>query len=361
MYFVFRFALGDEANVRDDGNEFVPGGVNSQRVPDRRRFVRKIASLAALSAVTGLILGQRLPRVSAATDPVTTDTGLPSGTGTNSPTQVAFWDGTNDITGSNNFTWNGSELTINTASGSAISGTSSIGAGVQGTGTFGVIGNSGTSSGAGVYGATSVSGGVGILAQTTSDAGKPLVARSNSVTQSANLQEWQGYTSGGFPSGTPTAFSAVDPRGRLGIGTTAPAAMVDVNAPTGSDPIHARGSPPGTAPNAFVVQNLTTDNAKSQFTFRDGAGANRYSFGNDLAGTGQQNFFIFDEVNKIFPIQIDNTGHVHLLDLVFANGIRATEDGTGLAFVNDVGEKIALLDRNGNFQVKGTISQNPSL
>jgi hypothetical protein len=42
-------------------------------------------------------------------------------------------------------------------------------------------------------------------------------------------------------------------------------------------------------------------------------------------------------------------------DLVFENGMRATEDGAGLAFKNDAGEKIAVLDREGNFYVKGEV------
>jgi hypothetical protein len=42
-------------------------------------------------------------------------------------------------------------------------------------------------------------------------------------------------------------------------------------------------------------------------------------------------------------------------DITFANGIRATEEGKGLAFMNDGGEKIAVLDRQGNFYVKGRV------
>jgi hypothetical protein len=41
-------------------------------------------------------------------------------------------------------------------------------------------------------------------------------------------------------------------------------------------------------------------------------------------------------------------------DLVFENSYRVTEDETdGLAFKNDAGEKIAVLDREGNFHIKG--------
>jgi len=42
-------------------------------------------------------------------------------------------------------------------------------------------------------------------------------------------------------------------------------------------------------------------------------------------------------------------------DITFANGVRATEEGKGLAFLNDAGEKIAVLDRDGNWHIKGDI------
>ena len=147
----------------------------------------------------------------------------------------------------------------------------------------------------------------------------------------------------------------VKANGIVGVGTTTPGAQLDVNAATGNDPLHARGTPPGSAPNAFIVQNLTSGNAKSQFIFRDSTGANCYSFGNDQAGTGQQNFFIYNEKSTKFPLTIDSSDSVHTLDLVFANGIRATEDGSGLAFKNKSGTKIAVLDDEGNWHIKGKV------
>jgi len=45
-------------------------------------------------------------------------------------------------------------------------------------------------------------------------------------------------------------------------------------------------------------------------------------------------------------------------DLVFENGVRATEEGEGLAFVNPRGKKIAVLDDEGNFHIKGKIIQD---
>jgi len=46
-------------------------------------------------------------------------------------------------------------------------------------------------------------------------------------------------------------------------------------------------------------------------------------------------------------------------DLAFENNFRVTEDErVGLAFKNDAGEKIAVLDRKGNFYVKGKVIED---
>jgi hypothetical protein len=42
-------------------------------------------------------------------------------------------------------------------------------------------------------------------------------------------------------------------------------------------------------------------------------------------------------------------------DLVFENGVKTTEEKDGLAFFNPEGRKIALLDSQGNFHIKGRI------
>jgi len=65
---------------------------------NRRRFVRKLVSLAALSGITGLLLGERLEKVTAISNAVTTST-------SNIPGQLAFWDGQYDITGSDHLRW----------------------------------------------------------------------------------------------------------------------------------------------------------------------------------------------------------------------------------------------------------------
>jgi hypothetical protein len=48
-------------------------------------------------------------------------------------------------------------------------------------------------------------------------------------------------------------------------------------------------------------------------------------------------------------------------DLVFENGVRATEDGGGLAFLNRRGQKIAFLDEEGNFRIKGEFIKDKAL
>jgi len=45
-------------------------------------------------------------------------------------------------------------------------------------------------------------------------------------------------------------------------------------------------------------------------------------------------------------------------DLVFENGVKATEEGDGLAFINPKGSKIAVLDREGNLHIKGQVIQD---
>ena len=39
-------------------------------------------------------------------------------------------------------------------------------------------------------------------------------------------------------------------------------------------------------------------------------------------------------------------------DIVFANGVTATEEGTGLAFKNDSGKKITILDGQDNLHIE---------
>ncbi len=45
-------------------------------------------------------------------------------------------------------------------------------------------------------------------------------------------------------------------------------------------------------------------------------------------------------------------------DLIFENGVKATEEGDGLAFLNPQGIKIAIIDGEGNLHIKGEIIQD---
>lgn len=97
----------------------------------------------------------------------------------------------------------------------AISGFASASSGT----TYGVNGQSDSTSGAGVRGLATANGGISVLGDSDNDRAIPVVARASS-TQTANLQEWQNHSG--------TALSAVDPSGRLGVGTASPAIMLHV-------------------------------------------------------------------------------------------------------------------------------------
>jgi len=77
-------------------------------ISGRRKLLRNIVAEGALSAVSGLFLGQRLPESAAvSTNAVITDTGPCSSTKTNANGQVTFWDkvACSSISGSNNLFW----------------------------------------------------------------------------------------------------------------------------------------------------------------------------------------------------------------------------------------------------------------
>jgi len=121
-------------------------------------------------------------------------------------------------------------------------------------------------------------------------------------------------------------------------------------------------SPSGRANISIYVAENWTDAAQGTYI----------TFKTTQAGTTTQTekMRITDTGNILPPS--DNTGNIGVNgqrwalvraktvtsgDLVFENGIRASEDGSGLAFKNDAGEKIALLDREGNFYVKGEVKR----
>jgi len=258
----------------------------------------------------------------------------------------------------------------------------------------GVFGHSASTSGRGVYGeATATTGStVGVYGTSASTTGTGVYASATATTGSTyglsalntskDGRAIQAWASGADGIGIIAlgAKAGLYTTGRVGVGTDGPLAGVHIST-TALDPLRAAGAPgAGPAPNSFIVENLTTGNFKSQFTFRY-KGANKWSFGNDMSGNGSQNFFIFDEVAGAIRLYVASNGYtgigttspaqmLHVAgrvkatgydtgDIRFANSFTVTEDEkTGLAFKNDTGEKVAVLDREGNLHIKGRIIQD---
>jgi hypothetical protein len=165
---------------------------------------------------------------------------------------------------------------------------------------------------------------------------------------------------------------------RLGVGTSSPAARLDVNgdillehAGTNSGAFMAKdtgGTPRnimfiGGDNNIYMVNDITNSSYIIQVHQQTKA-----QFGSPLwlsARGTYTDFFMTSGGNVGIGTaspsdRLDVAGRVKATgydtgDITFANGIRATEQGKGLAFMNDAGEKIALLDRQGNLYVKGKV------
>lgn len=103
--------------------------------------------------------------------------------------------------------------------------------------------------------------------------------------------------------------------GRIGVGVTAPAAMIDVESTATGTILSGRfASNPGAAGagnlNAFVLDNtFGAGNFKSEIKFR-GSGTDRFSIGVDPAGTGTQGFYIWDAISNARRMSIDSSGNV---------------------------------------------------
>jgi hypothetical protein len=149
-------------------------------------------------------------------------------------------------------------------------------------------------------------------------------------------------------SGYPTKMLTFSPNGYLGVGTTNPQRNIQISDPSPTIGFKETG---------------------------DGKGWSFYSWGGDSwrmfeyfdAGwtTGADRFVIkrggYVGIGTSSPTErLHVAGNVKCAsvipgDIVFENGIRATEDGDGLAFKNPAGEKIALLDSQGNLRIKGRL------
>jgi len=365
---------------------------NENKNSNRRRFIRKLVKLGAAGGIAGLLLGQLEekkglpPKVQAVLTPLYIDY-VNTGTGT---TELDSSGGGTTLYAKGTATTG----TVRGVKGEMASGT--YGMGVEGwalpTGgqqTYGVFGGSNSTNGTGVFGGAYASsgtpigvsgyapstggsggigvngsgGGIGVLGQAGSTGAKPIVARGYYAGgQTANLQEWQNS------AGTP--LSVVDANGKLGVGIAAPARQVHLQ---GNNAVFRMDRDANSS--AFIlVRTAPGDFSTIWKTFYVGV---------DASGVNNGSFFIGDvgtavsgpSIKRLF---IDNTGRVgigtesptqllHVAgrvkatgydtgDIKFTNNFTVTEDEkAGLAFKNDAGEKIALLDAQGNLHIKGDL------
>jgi hypothetical protein len=166
----------DEIPEPDDIPEPIPEVGGSHPSHERRKLFRRLVALAGLG-ITGVLLSQDktglLPRVAATSTSVTTDSAP------NTAGDVAFWDSTSggaDITSDSNFTWDSSLGLSSKASNYGVQGVSS-------------------GTGVGVYGNVKGSGGFGIQADTTG-AGIPLNVTISESATATILQQWENTISG---------------------------------------------------------------------------------------------------------------------------------------------------------------------
>jgi hypothetical protein len=255
--------------------------------------------------------------------------------------------------------------------GTGVYGLASAGSGT----TYGVSGYSSSPDGKGVYGATAGSGtnygvygystspnGVSILGRAGDKGTVPIVAQ-GVPGQTGSLQEWRIG---------PTPLALVDASGNLGLGTTAPARSVHLQ---GSNACFRMDRNANSS--AFIlVRTSNTDFNTIWKTFYVGVDASSADNGSFFIGDVHTNVkgasdkrLIIDNAGNIVP-PTTSPGSIgtsslkwpdiwcttlHQGDLMYENGVRTTEDGDGIAFYNPQGEKIAVLDREGNFYVKGRV------
>jgi len=251
----------------------------------------------------------------------------------------------------------------------------------------------------GVFGSSNSNRGIGICGTVIKPTGRPIVAQGASG-QTANLQEWQNNAG--------TALSVVDKDGQFGVGKSNPefkihvVGIVDPTSLTfdsfgnvASNIIGRRAQGTVASPSACQTDDgLLVLNGRGYGAtgFSDSSRACiRLCASQNWTDTAQGAYIRFEttpnnSTTKEERMRIDNHGDVippsdgagsigtearrwGLIrgvvvtsgDLVFENGVKATEEGDGLAFMNKNGNKIAVLDNEGNLQVKGKITENPNL
>jgi len=226
--------------------------------------------------------------------------------------------------------------------------------------TEGVCGKSDSFSGTGVHGyATSTTGpawgvwgrsdsasGVSIMGQAGNAGATPIVAQ-GTIGQTANLQEWQNSAG--------AALNVINKDGWLGIGTSSPARSIHL---MGSNACFRMDRNVNSS--AFILVRTSPDFSSVWKTFYVGV---------DASGVNNGEFFIGDVGTNVSGastkrLWIDNSGGVHIPNLItgdiaLANDFTVTEDQKhGIAFKNDAGEKIAVLDREGNLHIKGKVIED---
>jgi hypothetical protein len=257
---------------------------------------------------------------------------------------------------------------------------------------WGVRGASMGQKGVGVEGYGQATGAIGVRG-TGLPGAIPIVAQA-APGQTANLQEWQNS------SGTP--LGVVDANGQLGVGTGTPQFKINVAGIV--DPTALSFDSYGIVASNIIgrrargtVASPTAAQVEDALLVLNGRGYGATGFSNasraairllaaenwtDLAqgayirfettqngGTNKTEKMRITDTGNILPPS-DNVGNIgiagqswasikgHIMnagDLVFENGIRATEEQDGLAFMNPAGEKIAALDAKGNLHIKGDI------
>ena len=336
---------------------------------NRRRFIRKLAKLGAVSGIAMLLLerlgGKPLIPPVQAVDMVIDAANY--GTGTTelqSSTSGAAFKARATSTSAYNYGVYGQSDSYNGVGvqGSAVGGNS---VGVKGVSdyygvvgqasassgyTYGVYGVSLSSSGKGVYGYASAasgstvgvwgesgsSSGIGVEGYASSAGAKPIVARGY-FGQTANLQEWQNNAG--------TALSVVDAAGKLGVGISTPARQV-----------HLQG-------NNAVFRMDRDANSSAFILVRTAAGDfgtiwKTFYVGVDASGVNNGSFFIGDVGTAVSGpstkrLLIDNAGNVgvgtetpgYKLDVAGAAHASSFPTSSDIRFKDDVAPLANVLER----------------
>lgn len=263
----------------------------------------------------------------------------------------------------------------------------------------GVWGGSRAPGGAGVQGDADADGGIGVLGHArNSPAAVPIVAWAASG-QTAPLQQWV--------RSDWTPLAVVDANGQFGIGTASPLSHLYVVDSTTSPSRGAVAAQHNDGRQAALMQMKRSRGSESSpaalvdgdyagaFNFNTYDGANylvtagfgAFIKGTVAAGSVPTDLFFYtaaggtlDPYPGLVRLVVSSNGNVgvgttgpterlHVAgnvkaagfitgDITYANGMKTTEEGDGLAFLNAKGNKIAVLDADGNLHIKGRLLED---